>query len=218
MENNTLMKQMALARKRVPEMALLLMLIGILAPTALYSFRLTSPTPAELLVAISIALFASVLFLWIMDATGLLIFRHPWISKAVYGAAITSILGTSVAVYKDFFYTHKYPFEGAWETTITKTADPPHPAELWLLLSYSESGDRYWGYSNLLATSSDPKVLVWVEAVDVSPEQRTARLRLHFGDGSQQVCQWTLLIEKKGKFMRSNAPNCEASVEFRRPT
>src|SRR5580700_2617368 len=122
-----LMKQLALSRKRVPEMALLLMLIGILAPTALYSFRLTSPSPAELLVAISIALFASVLFLWILDATGLMPFRAPWISKAVYGAAITSILGTSVAVYKDFFYANKYPFEGAWQATITKIDDPTHP-------------------------------------------------------------------------------------------
>jgi hypothetical protein len=215
--DNILLKQLALSRKRVPEMALILMLMGVLAPAALYSFRLTSPSPAELLVAISIALFASVLFLWIMDATGLMPFRAAWISKAVYGAAITSILGTSVAVYKDFFYANKYPFGGAWQATITATDDPTHPAEFSLLLSYSEPGDRYWGYSNLMATSSDPKALVWVEAVDVSPPQTAGKFRLHFGDGSQRVYQWQLLIEKKGKFIRSREPNSQLVLELRRP-
>ena len=92
------------AKKNIPEMALLLMLAGILLPTALYSFRLQSPSAPELLVAVSVALFASVLFLWILDATDIMPFRAPWISKSVYGAAIVSILGTSVAVYKDYFY------------------------------------------------------------------------------------------------------------------
>ena len=83
-------------------------------PASTHNFRLTDPSPAELLVAVSIALFASVLFLWIMDATGLLPFRAAWISKAVYGAAITSILGTSVAVYKDCAVTfHLLPQPGA---------------------------------------------------------------------------------------------------------
>jgi hypothetical protein len=126
-------------RKRIPEMALTLMLVGILAPTAMYSFRLSSPTPADLLVAVSIALFSAVLFLWILDATNLMPFRAAWISKAVYGAAITSILGTSVAVYKDFFYADKYPFEGAWQVSIEKADDPTHPTETILLLSYSRS-------------------------------------------------------------------------------
>jgi len=99
-DQNTLVKKIAVSRQKVPELAFTLMIAGILVPTAMYSFRLTSPSPAELLVAVSIALFASVLFLWIMDATGILPFRAAWISKAVYGAAITSILGTSVAVYK----------------------------------------------------------------------------------------------------------------------
>jgi hypothetical protein len=66
-------------RKKVPELALSLMLMGILVPTALYSFKLasSSPTPADLLVAVCIALFASVLFLWIMDATDILPFKAP---------------------------------------------------------------------------------------------------------------------------------------------
>ncbi len=146
-------------REKIPEIALMLMLVGILAPTALYSYRLQSPSPAELLVAVSVALFAAVLFLWILDATDIMPFRAPWISKAVYGAAITSILGTSVAVYKDYFYADKYPFAGMWEVTLTNTADHTHPKEFPLLLSFSEAGDRYWGYSALIANSTDAKTV-----------------------------------------------------------
>lgn len=216
---NPLVKTFTISRQRIPEAAFLLMLLGILAPTAIYSFRLTttSPSPADLLVAVSIALFASVLFLWIMDATALLPFRAAWISKAVYGAAITSILGTSVAVYKDFFYADKYPFEGAWQVMLTKTTDETHPIEFMLLLSYSQAGGRYWGYSNLIANSTDAKTLVWIEAIDVSLEQPNAVLRLHFGDGSQQVVQLPLSVEKKGRLLKSRQPSSQLSLELRRP-
>src|SRR5437763_1364461 len=111
---------------QVPGIALTLMLLGILMPTAFYSIKLaqSSPTPADLLVAVCIALFSSVLFLWIMDATGILPFKAAWISKSVYGAAIVSVLGTSVGVYKDYFNARKYPYEGAWQIMLISNADP----------------------------------------------------------------------------------------------
>lgn len=165
----------------------------------------------------SIALFAAVLFLWIMDATGLLPFRAAWISKAVYGAAITSILGTSVAVYKDFFYADKYPFAGAWQVTLTSNDDPTHPTEFPLLLSFSESGQRYWGYSALIANSADSKTLVWAEAVDVSPHKGTATVRLHFGDGHQQLLRWAITVQKKGRWLESKQPSSNFSLELHRP-
>ena len=96
----------------LPNVALLFMLMGVLMPSVIYSVNLRTPTPAELLIAICIALFSSVLFLWIMDATSVLKFRSEWISKSVYGAAIASILGTSVAVYTDVLVERKYPYEG----------------------------------------------------------------------------------------------------------
>lgn len=106
--STSVLKEIAATRKKVTEMALLLMLVGILLPAASYSVRLTHPTPSDLLVAISVALFSSVLFLWILDATSLLTFRAAWMSKAIYGAAIVSVLGTSVGVYKDYFQGSKY--------------------------------------------------------------------------------------------------------------
>ena len=95
------------------------MLAGILIPSVVYSLNLKDPTPAELLIAICIALFSSVLFLWILDATSVLRFRSEWIGKSIYGAAIASIIGTSVAVYSDAFSERKYPYEGRWEISIS---------------------------------------------------------------------------------------------------
>src|SRR5262245_15629818 len=127
---------------QIPGKAFSLMLAGILMPTALYSFRLAqaSPTPADLLVAVCIALFSGVLFLWIMDATNILQFRAAWISKSVYSAAIVSVLGTSVGVYKDYFNVRKYPYEGAWQVTLTSTENSMHPTEFPVVLAYSEGG------------------------------------------------------------------------------
>src|SRR5436309_1899649 len=85
----------------ITTIAFFLMLGGILLPTAKYAFALREPTPAQLLVAVCMAMFSAVLFLWILDATEILPFRAAWVSKSVYGAAIVSVLGTSVAVYRD---------------------------------------------------------------------------------------------------------------------
>src|SRR5438046_1468148 len=87
--------------RRIPGLALQIMLVGILFPTAIYAFNLRNPTPAQLLVAICMSLFSAVIFLWILDATSVLRFRSEWVSRSVYGAAIVSVLGTSVAVYQD---------------------------------------------------------------------------------------------------------------------
>jgi hypothetical protein len=92
--------------------ALLLMLASVLLPSAYYSYHLKDPTASQLLIAICIGLFSSLLFLWIMDAVSILRFRAEWVSKSVYGAAIVSILGTSVGVYQQAFSENKYPYEG----------------------------------------------------------------------------------------------------------
>jgi hypothetical protein len=205
--------------KRLPEKALTLMLVGILVPTALYSYHLAqgSPTPADLLVAVSIALFSSVLFLWIMDATDILSFKAPWVSKSVYGAAIVSILGTSVAVYKDYFSARKYPYEGPWQVILTNSADPTRPTEFSAVLTYSEDGGRYWGYSNLISTAQDSKTIVWAEVTDFVPEEKTIQLRLHLGDGTQRVYKWPLTMSRRGRFLKSEPNNTDLSVELRRP-
>jgi hypothetical protein len=202
---------------QVPGIALTLMLIGILLPTAFYSFRLSqsSPTAADLLVAVCIALFSSVLFLWIMDATSILPFRAQWISKSVYGAAIVSILGTSVGVYKNFFNSSKYPFDGAWQVILTSKADPTHPTEFLVVLTYSEAAAGYWGYSNVVATSHER--MLWAEVTDFAPEERTFELRATNGEGTQIVYRWPIKSSRKGRLFESEKESSDLSLELRRP-
>lgn len=97
--------------------ALLLMLVAILVPPVMYSLRLQEPSPPQLLVAICIGVFASMLYLWVLDATATIKFRSEWISKGVYGVAIVSILGTSVGVYKDAFQA-PFLYQGEWLLTV----------------------------------------------------------------------------------------------------
>jgi hypothetical protein len=202
---------------KIPGIALNLMLAGILMPTALYSFKLvqSSPTPGDLLVAVCVALFSSVLFLWIMDATSILEFKAAWISKSVYGAAIVSILGTSVGVYKDYFNARKYPFEGQWQVVLTSNADPTRPTEFPVVLTYSEGSSKYWGYSNLVSKS--PESILWVEVSEFVPEEKTLELQAHFGDGAQRVFKWPVISSRKGKFFKSEKESSNLSIELRRP-
>jgi len=202
---------------QVPGIALTLMLLGILAPTAFYSFKLTqsSPTPADLLVAVSISLFSSVLFLWIMDATSILPFRAAWISKSVYGAAIASILGTSVAVYSNYFSARKFPYEGAWQAVLTSTANPNRPTELLIVLTYSEGAAKYWGYSNLVSGSQDS--VLWAEVTDFAPDEKTLELRVHLSDGTQRVYKWPISAGRKGKLFKSDKNDSNLGLELRRP-
>ena len=155
----------------LPNIALLLMLAGVLIPSVIYSINLKNPTPAELLVAICIALFSSVLFLWIMDATSILRFRSEWVSKSIYGAAIASIIGTSVAVYSDVFAERKYPYEGRWEITISLTDTQPSVLKHSAVIVFSKSAETYWGYCDYKPPTEDmagkPS---WVIIEDFNPK------------------------------------------------
>ena len=183
----------------VPTLALGLMLVGVLLPSAMYSFRLHDPTPAELLIAICIGLFSSVVFLWILDAISILRFRAEWVSKSIYGAAIVSVLGTSVAVYKDAFATRKYPYEGLWELQITswhQMADLSLP----IVFTYSEGSGAYWGYSEY-RPSTDPVRIVWVQATEFSPRTVNADLTLRIltNAGQERRLSQALSSDRKGK-------------------
>jgi hypothetical protein len=168
-----------------------------------------------LLVAVCMALFSSVLFLWIMDAINILQFRAAWISKSVYAAAIVSVLGTSVGVYKDYFNTRKYPYEGAWQVVLINNADSMHPTEFPVVLTYSEGGGKYWGFSNLIPKVHDSAL--WAEVTEFIPEEKTLELRLHFGDGEQRVFKWLVTVGRKGRFFKSDKETSNLSMELRRP-
>jgi hypothetical protein len=200
----------------IPTIALLLMLAGILLPSAAYSVRLEHPSPAELLVAICVALFAAVLFLWILDATSILTFRAPWISKAVYGAAIASILGTSVGVYKDYFETAAHPYEGLWHVVIVPKSTS-QPVECSLVLSYSRSAGKYWGYSDLIATESGGDTFRWIELMEYVPDEGVITLRAYKPDGTRLLIRCNVTTLRKDKVIRSSEPVPEYSIELSRP-
>jgi hypothetical protein len=215
-----ILRDIAGTNQKVTRTALLLMLVGILLPAASYSMRLTNPTPSDLLVAISVGLFSSVLFLWILDATSLLTFRAVWMSKAIYGAAIVSVLGTSVGVYKDYFQSSKYPYDGVWHLSLKRSAEA-EPIECSLLVAYSKNAEKYWGYSNLVIVAGGedkPKITYWFELIDYVPNERNARFRVVGSDGSDKTIEQSLNSERKTKLLTpSGSLKVYPYVELRRP-
>jgi hypothetical protein len=189
----------------IPVLALSLMLAAILLPALKYSLMLNNPTAAELLVAISISLFASVLFLWILDATSVLPFRSEWISKSIYGAAIVSVLGTSVGVYSDYFKDRKYPYEGEWIVSTTMPGFPTPVTELSAVLTYSKQAETYWGYSQI--EKPIPKIkAAWLEVFRFKPEEESGNaeivLRLIFMNGNTLRITGNLKKEGRGTIWR----------------
>jgi hypothetical protein len=162
----------------IPTLAFGLMLVGILLPTAKFSLGLNDPSPSQLLIAICISLFSAVVFLWILDSTALLRFRSEWVSKSVYGAAIVSVLGTSVAVYREAFTERKYPHEGRWEIQVRSGDKLLASNEL--ILIYSDTAETYWGYSDLGRSVDVPTK--WIRVNDF--DNQSGKLNLSYFDQS----------------------------------
>lgn len=174
--------QFGIFKGSIPTLALFMMIAGILLPVVFYSYHLNNPTPSGLLVAICVALFASVIYLWILDATGILVFRKEWISKSIYGAAIASVLGTSVAVYKDYFDDDKYPLRGKWNVTIIDKRNK-QLSENELLIGYSKYSSVYYGFSNFVSHSVDTGFISYLEIKQLSLEDNYIILQLGHPNG-----------------------------------
>jgi hypothetical protein len=177
--------------------ALVLMLASVLLPSAYYSYHLKDPTPSQLLVAISIGVFSSVVFLWILDSVAILQFKSPWVSRSVYGVAVASILGTSVGVYKDAFSDLKYPYEGRWEVSvISKDGEVVHKI---VALAYSDRSDTYWGNSDYAPVlPNDSTSAVWVGLTDFSPVENRVVIRWYLGDGSRFTAETDNITSSRG--------------------
>ncbi|WP_342644885.1 hypothetical protein [Mucilaginibacter sp. CSA2-8R] len=177
----------AIYKAALPTFALFLMLASILFPAVNNSMKLENPTASQLLITICVSLFASVIYLWILDATGILPFKNEWISKSVYGAAIVSILGTSVGVYKDYFQSDKYPMRGRWNISIS--VKNKQLADNELNLSYSESSKAYYGYSNINTVAYRDSVngIIAVEIKKLSLNFKTIHLVCYNKDGNKTV-------------------------------
>lgn len=207
----------------IASLALLLMLAGILLPTAKFAFGLNEPTPAQLLVGVCMAMFSAVLFLWILDSTSILPFRSAWVSRSVYGAAIVSILGTSVAVYRDAFAESKYPYDGQWQITVWQTGQAAPVAQHRLLLSYSKPAEVYWGFSDAKvfpqqSTGSEPLKSRWLEITEFSPDEKRIVIEMHLDLNVISIRAEKLEIRPHAKYIAGktgatdNIPGYEFSI------
>ena len=158
----------------IPALALFVMLGGILAPAAFYSVRLRDPTPTQLIVAVSIALFASVLFLWILDVTNTLRFRSKWVSRSVFTIGISEIITATVGIYKDAFTEHLHPFDGLWRLSAWTGEGQRIADNEELVLYFSKSANAYTGYSAFLTEPSpDSKAIRHIRIERFDPESKT---------------------------------------------
>jgi hypothetical protein len=204
---------LAMKGVRISELALMLMLLGILAPAAFYAYRLHDPTPTALLVAICISLFSSVVFLWILDSTSILRFRSEWVSRSVWGAAIVSVLGTSVAVYKDAFVARPYPYQGRWELAVSDPASNKLIANHTVAMTFSDSAGEYWGYSEFNPSSGDKAA--WVEIMSFLPQDGSLTLRLLSQNGNESVIHTQLVAIRPEKLLKSK-PSDKYLIELSR--
>ena len=206
--------------KSTPIVALNVMLIGIVLPSAIYSLRLDHPTPSQLLVAICIALFSSIVFLWILDATSVLTFRSGWVSKGVYGVAIVSVLGTSVGVYKDAFGSAKRPLEGAWNVTLFEPKTGSVLATHNLLVAYSESSGAYWGYSDVHATAQSTIRATWMSLDELTVTGDNASLIYSYCEGAAQEptkVRASGKVLRGGKVLEASADGSATALRLTRP-
>lgn len=200
----------------LPTIALGMMLIGVLLPSVMYSINLRNPTPAELLIAICIALFSSVVFLWILDATGILVFRSAWISRSIYVAAIVSVLGTSVAVYQDAFSTRKYPYEGNWEVKIRESEAEYYLSWHHVVMIYSESASSYWGHSDYKPVSEANKTsTVWLKVLDFDLDKNEIKILIYLANNETRIIHSKLKKERKGNLFQS-IPESKVNIEISR--
>jgi hypothetical protein len=203
--------------RNLPGLALMLMLASVLLPAAYYSYHLKDPRPSQLLVAICIGVFSSVVFLWILDSVAILQFRSSWVSRSVYGLAIASILGTSVGVYKDAFSDAKYPYEGRWEVLLINPKDGREIAHKTVALVYSERSDTYWGNSDYepLPTDSAARA-AWLGVNDFNPKEKRAVLNWYSGAGEKFAADIRVDSERAGRLFVGKMDD-QTTVRISRP-
>jgi hypothetical protein len=132
---------------------------GILFPSVWYALVLRPISPSDVLVASSICLFSSIVYLWTLHSISIVQFRDPWMSKAIFGAAITAILASSAATFKAQLSMNPFPLEGTWDLKLerkTEQTEPTGPTTkaqtlcVWagkVIVAYSPAKNSYVGYA-----------------------------------------------------------------------
>lgn len=165
----------------LPTIAIVAMLGAVLLPSVVYSINLNEPTPSELLIAICIGVFSSVLSLWILNITSIINFKEKWLSKSIWTTVIVSILGSSVGVYKESFSERTYKLEGRWELSIWNNNGEQLVLDKDLILLYSKNSEVYWGYSeysHIIDEESKIDNITWVNIKYIDIDNSLIELEL----------------------------------------
>lgn len=209
---------MARLGRQIPQLTLMFVVIAVLAPAVNYSIRLNNPTPPQLLVAICIGVFSSVVCLWLLDAVSLLRFRSDWVARSVWAAAIASILGTGVGVFGGAFAERRYPFEGPWFVRVYSATDKMFIAEPQAVLTYREPTESYWGFSQVsLLTPANPSKAISVEVKDFEPSKPHITLSLLFANGNEIVLDQDLVNDQRGARFKTAATGTDMTISLSRP-
>jgi hypothetical protein len=130
---------------------------GILFPSVLYGVLLRPRSASDVLVASSVCLFSSVVYLWTLHAISVITFRDAWMGKAIFGAAITAILGTSAVIYKSAL-SDSFPFAGKWDMALQRVVGDNTNC-VWsgkILLVNNNNTNTYTGLAEDATNVSDP--------------------------------------------------------------
>ncbi len=154
-QNDSALSYEALKQLIMPALLTVILGCGVLFPSIWYSTHLSYNSSADdVLVACSISLFSSVMYLWVLHSISVITLREPWVSKAIFGAAIGSILATSAVIYKQKFTSdpNPFPLQGRWEVRVVGK-DPATGRfsrgvfQGSMIVAYNRDVKAYTGYS-----------------------------------------------------------------------
>jgi hypothetical protein len=134
---------------------------------------------------------------------------RPSISKSVYGAAIVSVLGTSVAVYSSAFSERKHPLEGLWEIEI-KDGDVFDTHSL--IMMFSDQSKAYWGYSDFRKLKDSAPLSQWISVKEFDPSAKSLRITRSFKDEEKNVSWTNFKTDRDGRLYFSDQSSGEQST------
>ena len=111
------------------------------------------PNLRETLAAACATFFVITLFLWVFDAIEFFPFRNPWMSKAVWGTGIASIMSTSVLVYSQVVGPQQQELDGIWQArmeyrTYQQNSTQFHRKDHLVVMTYDADSGTYIGQSD----------------------------------------------------------------------
>jgi hypothetical protein len=123
--------------------------------------------------------FVITLVLWAFDAIGFFPFRNPWMSKAIWGACIASIIATSVSFYKGGARPQQQDLEGVW---LASARYKMLQDNVWaisthtVVMTYDKLTGKYLGHSDV-----QNERWFFIKAIDLSSKRATVTMSYEWG-------------------------------------